>query len=96
MHTCRSKIIIIVAFIIIAATCGPPAPPPNGIIAPYSNTLEGAMVTCVCWTLTEAEHQPICKEMNITAVCSAEGNWEPNLETICAEQFDSCRYFISN
>ena len=54
------------------------------------------MVTIVCWTVSEAEHQLICKEMNATAICSAEGNWEPNLETICAEQLDSCRYHISN
>ena len=36
--------------IITAAICGPPAPHPNGIIAPYSNTLGGAIVIYLCWT----------------------------------------------
>ena len=75
---------------VISATCASPVPPPNGIIMLYSNTLEGAMVTLVCWTIHETRHQSaMCKETNATAVFNAKGNWEPCLETICAEPFDS-------
>lgn len=48
------------------------------------------MVTLVCWTIHETRHQSaMCKETNATAVFNAKGNWEPCLETICAEPFDS-------
>ena len=73
----------------IAATCDPPISLQNGVIIPYSNTLGGAMVTFVCWTIHETMHQSMCKETNISAICNANGNWERNLETICAEPLDS-------
>ena len=74
----------------ITATCGPPFSPVNGIITPYtlSNTLEGAMVTYVCWTVHQSQHQSICQQMNATAICNSKGNWEPNSENICAEPSD--------
>ena len=73
--------------IITAATCGPPVPSQNGIIVPDSltNTLVGAVVTYVCWTVHETRHmhQCMCNEMNATAVCNDDGNWKPNSEDIC-------------
>ena len=47
------------------------------------------MVTFMCWTIHETRHQSMCKEMNATAICNAGGNWEPSMETICAEPFNS-------
>ena len=59
--------------------CFSPSPPQNGYIIPYTSTTEGAKVTYVCWTVDHnTQHQPMCKQRNITAVCTAEGNWEPN------------------
>ena len=59
----------------------------NGII-PHSNTLEGAVVTYVCWTVHETRPQCMCNEMNATAVCNDDGNWEPNSEDICTSDSD--------
>ena len=71
----------------ISEKCFPPSPPPkfNGYIIPYTSTVEGAEVLYVCWTIDHTQHQPICKQRNITAVCTAEGIWEPNSHTICDE-----------
>jgi hypothetical protein len=40
-------------------------------------------VTYVCWTIDHTLYQPMCKQMNRTAVCTAEGSWEPNSDNIC-------------
>lgn len=68
---------------VTAATCGPPVSSQNGFIIPHSNNLEGAIVTYVCWTVHETRHHCMCNEMNATAVCNDDGNWEPNAEDIC-------------
>jgi hypothetical protein len=74
-------------YVIIIENCSLPSAPPNanGYIAPYTSTLEGAEVTYVCWTIDHTLHQPMCKQSNRTAVCTAEGNWEPNSDNICDE-----------
>ena len=55
---------------------------PNGYcnVIPYTNTIEGTEVTYVCWTINHTQHQPACKQRNVTAVCTAEGIWEPNFQ----------------
>ena len=43
------------------------------------------MITYVCWTVHETRHQ--CMTLcNATAVCNADGNWEPNTEDICTSE----------
>jgi hypothetical protein len=72
-------------YVIIIENCSLPfaAPNANGYITPYTSTLEGAIVTYVCWTIDHTLHQPMCKQSNRTAVCTADGNWEPNSDNIC-------------
>ena len=65
------------------ANCGPPSPHPNGHIIPYTSTIEGVKVTYVCWTVDQTQYQPVCKQTNVTAVRTDEGNWEPNSNSIC-------------
>ena len=52
---------------------------------PYSSTIEGAEVTYmyVCWT---AHQTPACKQTNVTAVCTGEGNWETNSYNVCDDE----------
>ena len=86
--------------------CFSPSPPQNGYIIPYTSTTEGAKVTYVCWTVDHnTQHQPTCKQRNITAVCTAEGNWEPNYNSheICDKssgkiwmiaEHDNCNWLL--
>jgi hypothetical protein len=69
----------------IIENCSLPSAPPNsnGHITPYTSTLEGAEVTYTCWTIDRTLHQPMCKQSNRTAMCTAEGSWEPNSDNIC-------------
>ena len=49
--------------------------------------LEGAEVTFACLSTFQVWHWSLCKELNITAVCNKEGNWEPISDdtTLCTE-----------
>ena len=63
--------------------CGPPPSPPiNGHILPYPSTLEGAIVTYVCWMVHQEENISLCTEINTTAVCNMDGNWEPTSQDL--------------
>ena len=74
----------ITVHLIYTANCGlPPPPPQNGHIIPYTNTLEGAIVTYVCWIVHQEENISLCTEINTTAVCSKDGNWEPDSQDMC-------------
>ena len=68
------------------ANCGPPSPPPTCHIISYVSTLEGAEATFVCRNTFLVGQQSLCKEVNITAVCSNEGNWEPISDDICSTE----------
>ena len=65
--------------------CSPPSLPSNGYIIPSANTFEGAEVTYICWNAQQTQYQPVLKQTNVTAVCNAEGIWEPDSDNICAE-----------
>ena len=67
-----------------SANCDPPIQPPNGYILPYSSTIEGAMVSVLCWNYAQ---QSIRKEGNLT--CSYHGVWEPNPREVCGTNSDS-------
>ena len=59
------------------ANCGRPPLPKNGHnIIPYTNTLEGAIVTYVCWEVHQEWNTSVCAEINTTAVCNRNGDWE--------------------
>ena len=68
---------------ILAVDCHSPSPPPNGYILPYTSTLEGAIVTYVCWSVQHGTG--LCGEVNKTAVCTKRGQWEPSADDICTE-----------
>ena len=68
---------------ILAVDCHSPSPPPNGYILPYTSTLEGAIVTYVCWSVQHGTG--LCGEVNKTAVCNKRGQWEPSADDICTQ-----------
>ena len=76
---------VIVFFFYFLEKCSLPSTPPNGHIIPYNSTIEGAEVTYVCWNIDRTLYQPMCKQTNRTAVCTADGSWEPNSDNICDE-----------
>ena len=59
------------------ANCGQPSLPVNGYILPYTSTLEGTKVTCICDTDVS-----LYKEI---AICTKLGQWKPNTSSICEE-----------
>ena len=68
-----------------SANCGVPPPPPvNGHIIPYTNTLEGAVVIYVCWTVHQEENTTVCAEINTIAVCERNGNWGLDSQDRCS------------
>ena len=72
-------------YTVALASCGPPpSPPTNGHILPYLSTLEGAIVTYVCWNIHQQENISLCTEINTTAVCSKKGTWEPDSQDMCS------------
>ena len=79
---------VIVISIIYAVSCGqPPSPPRNAHVIPYFSTLEGATVSYVCWTVYQEENIPpvsLCIEINTTAICKNNGNWEPDSQDMCS------------
>ena len=65
--------------------CGLPPPPPTiGHILPYTNTLNGAEVTYVCWNIHREENVSQCTEINTGAVCREDGSWEPDSQDLCS------------
>jgi hypothetical protein len=63
----------------VTANCGTPytSLPPNCHSITYTSTLEGAEIAFVCQSTLQVWHRSLCKEVNVTAVCTKEGNWEP-------------------
>ena len=53
---------------------------------PYTSTVEGASVTYVFQTSNKIGRHPVCANVNFTAVCNEEGQWEPGSDDTC---FDS-------
>ena len=67
-----------------SANCGPPNQPLNGYILPYSSTIEGTMVTILCWN---NEQRSIRMKGNLT--CNHHGVWEPNPSEVCGTELVS-------
>ena len=57
------------------ANCSDPIVPINGFIVPYQNTTEGAKIVFGC----DSGYFPT---ENVTAVCGADGRWNPNPSTL--------------
>ena len=66
--------------------CDPPSSPLNGYIIPYTSTVEGATVTYVFQMSNKIGHHSVCADVNFTAVCNNNGQWEPASGDVC---FDS-------
>ena len=43
----------------------------------YANTLEGVKVMFLCRSTIQFGQQSLCKEENLTTVCSKDGDWKP-------------------
>ena len=72
--------------------CGPPSAPSHGHFLPYTSTLEGATVTYVCWTIYQEANISLSTEINTTAVCNKNGNWEPVSLDMCSIFSGNCYY----
>ena len=50
----------------------------------------------VCWSVHQRGR---CEEVNITAVCNKQGQWDPSTDDICAEStgitFESCDHNLN-
>ena len=57
--------------------CAPPSPSPYGYIISYISTVEGATVTFVFQNVYQIDRQSVCAEVNVTAICNQDGQWEP-------------------
>ena len=68
-------------------SCDPPSPPSKGYIDSYDHTA-GLSVSFVCQNSSnylgemESAHDVVLH----TALCTVDGNWEPNLDDICSHQ----------
>ena len=51
----------------------------------YTSTIEGAQAEFVCQSTFQIWHWSLCQEVNVTAVCTKEGNWEPITNDMCTE-----------
>ena len=68
-----------------SVNCGQPlSPPTSGHILPYTNTLEGAIVTYMCWNIHKEENVSQCIEVSTMAVCNEHGNWELISQDSCS------------
>ena len=54
---------------------------------PYTNMLEGAIVTYMCWSVHHEENISLCTEIITTAVCNKNGSWEPDFQNMCGSVF---------
>ena len=73
-----------------AVDCGSPKPPFNGYILSYTSTVENASVIITCQNGLQSPHTD--RNLRI-AVCSQDGNWEPDPIYICtkvSESGDAC------
>jgi hypothetical protein len=77
------------------ANCGTPSLPPNCHTLTYTSTLEGAEVAFVCQSTLQVWHWSLCKEVNVTAVCTKGGNWEPITST-CTDDNIMCTKLTGN
>ena len=59
---------------IVVGECGPPEAADGVVIHPYTTTFEGSSITFTC----EYGNFP---NVNITATCTGEGNWNPDPTT---------------
>ena len=71
--------------------CDPPSPPLNGYIDSYNRTAEGLTIRFVCQNSTTrnnclGEMDAVQDLILHTAVCTLDGNWEPNLDDVCLHQ----------
>ena len=71
--------------------CDPPSPPMNGYIDSYNRTAEGLTVNFICQNSTTCIYlEEVEAEQDLvlfhTAVCTLDGNWEPNLDDFCSRQ----------
>ena len=74
--------------IIYIANCGRPSLPPNchsTIIHTSTLTIEGAEAMFMCQNTFQIWHWSLCKEVNVTVVCTKDGNWDPIMDDICTE-----------
>ena len=73
MSTCI--VCTILTFCYFVVNCSAPSPLAHGSIDPYTSTVEGAKVTFQC-------DEGFSPSGLMTAVCQADGNWEPDPATI--------------
>ena len=76
LHDCIEQYIMVHSTYL--ANCGPPSRPPNSYIIPYSTTIEGGVVTFLCWN---DDQQSKAEDRNIT--CNRLGIWEPTPSEVC-------------
>ena len=67
------------------ANCGRPFLPPNCHSSIFTSTLEGAEATFMYQSTFQIWHWSLCKEVNVTAVCTKERKWEPITDNIYTE-----------
>ena len=41
-------------------------------------------MTYVCWSVHHEENISLCTEINTTAICNKNGNWEPDSQDMCS------------
>ena len=72
---------------IYTADCGTPSLPPDCYSSSYTSTLEGDEAVFICQSTFQIWHWSLCKEVNITVVCTKNGYWEPitDLDDMCTE-----------
>ena len=62
-----------------SVSCGVPRPPGNGTIVNYTNTVEGSALLYQC----NKGFSPVGE---MTAVCAANGSWNPNLADVSCKE----------
>ena len=72
----------------IISSCSTPLSHPNGYIIPYNDTMEGATITFSCQNSCTCQGGLLDQsslELH-TAVCTSDGDWEPNPADFCSSK----------
>ena len=74
----------------IVSSCSPPLSPSNGYIIPYNayDSVEGATITFSCQNSCTCQGGLLDQsslELH-TAVCTSDGDWEPNPADFCSSE----------
>ena len=73
----KINLVLLKICMLYTANCGTQSLPTNCHTITYMSTLEGAEVVFECQSTFQVWHWSLCKEVNVTAVCTKEGKWEP-------------------